>query len=105
MKRTVLVLVIRLPGQKIVLTSGPGEVLEKIDIPSPLERHFGRPIDSSYDHLTYIDCHSRHSVDARPASCDVDKAVCEPVRFPNPRKDSAICILRSVHARMHEFLP
>jgi hypothetical protein len=50
---------------------------------------------------TFIDYHSRHSVDTRPASCDWDKAVCEPVRFANPRKNSAICILRSVHPRMH----
>jgi hypothetical protein len=102
MKPTVHVLGIHLPGQKIVLTSWPGGALEKIDIPSPLERYFGRPIDSSYDQLTYIDYHSRYSVGALPASCDVDKDVCEPVRFANPRKNSAICILRSVHPRMHE---
>jgi hypothetical protein len=53
--------------------------------------------------LTYIDYPSRYSVDARPASCDFDKDVCEPVRFSNPRKNSAICILRSVHSRTHEL--
>jgi hypothetical protein len=78
--------------------------LGKIDIPSPLERYFGRPIKSSYDQLTYIDYPSQYSVDARTASCDVDKDVCEPARFANPRKNSAICILRSVHARMHGLL-
>jgi hypothetical protein len=103
MKPTVHVLGLHLPGQKIVLTYAPGEALEKTDIPGPLERYFGRPIDSSYDQLTYIDSESRYSVDARPASCDVDKDVCEPVRFANPRKNSAICILRLVHPRMHEF--
>jgi hypothetical protein len=51
MKPTVHVLGIHLPGQKIALTSGPGDALETIDIPSPLERYFGCPIDSSYDHL------------------------------------------------------
>jgi hypothetical protein len=103
MKPTVHVLEIHLPGQKIVLTSGPGDALEKIDIPSPLDRYFGRLIDSSYDQLTSIDCHSQYSVDARPASCDVDKDVCEPVCFANPKKNSAICILCSVHPRMHEL--
>jgi hypothetical protein len=103
MKPTVHVLGMHLPGQKIVLTSGPGDALDKIDVPSPLERHFGRPIDSSYDQLTYTDCHSRYSVDARPAPCDVDKDVCEPVRFANPGKNSAICILCSVHLRMPEL--
>jgi hypothetical protein len=96
------VLGIQLPGQKMVLTSGLGDALEKSGIPNPLERYFGRPIDSSYDQLTYIDYHSRYSVDACPASCDVDKNVCEPVRFTNPIKNSAICILHSVHLRMHE---
>jgi hypothetical protein len=103
MKPTIYVLEIHLPGQKIVLTSGPGDALEKIDIPSPLERYFVRPIDSSYDQLTYIDYHSRYSVDARPPFCDVDKDVCEPVRFANPRKNYAICILRSIRPRMHEL--
>jgi hypothetical protein len=102
MKPTVHVLGIHLPEQKIVLTSGPGGALEKIDIPSPLKRYFGRPIDSSYDQLTYIDYHSRYFVDTRPASYDLDKDVCEPVRFANPRKNSAVCILRSGHPRMNE---
>jgi hypothetical protein len=95
MKPTVHVLGIHLPEQKIVLASGPGDALEKIDIPSPLERYFGGPIDSSYDQLTYIDSHSRYSVNARPAFCNVDKDVCEPVRFTNPRQNSAVYILFS----------
>jgi hypothetical protein len=103
MKPTVHVLGIHLPGQKIVSTYGPGDALEKIDTPSPLERYFGRPIDSSYDQSSYIDYHSRYSVDVRPASCDVDKDVSQPVHFASPRKNSAICILPSVHPRMHEL--
>jgi hypothetical protein len=103
MKPTVHVLGIHLPGQKIVLTSGSGDALEQIDIPSPLERYFGRPIDRSYHQLTFIDYHSRYSVGTSATSCDVDKDVCEPVRFANPRKNSAICILCSVHPRMHEL--
>jgi hypothetical protein len=75
------------------LAPGPGDALEKIDIPSRLKRCFGRPIDSSYDQLTYIDY--QYSVDACPAACDVDEDLCEPVRFANPRKNYAICILRS----------
>jgi hypothetical protein len=84
MKPIVHVLGSHLPGQKIVLTSGPGDALEKVNIPSPLERYFGRPIDSSYDQLTDIDDHPRYSVDARPASYGIDKDVCEPIRFANP---------------------
>jgi hypothetical protein len=54
MKPTVHISGIHLPGQKIVLIYGLGEALEKIDIPSLLERYLGRPIDNLYDHLTYI---------------------------------------------------
>jgi hypothetical protein len=53
MKPSDHVLGIHLPRQKIILTSGPSDALEKIDIPSPLDRCFGRPINSSYDQLTY----------------------------------------------------
>jgi hypothetical protein len=105
MKPTVHVLGIHLPGQKIVWISEPGDALEKIDVSNPLERYFGLPIDSPYDQLTYLDYHSRYSVDARPASCDVDKYVFEPVSFANPRKNFVICILRSVHSWTWTFLP
>jgi hypothetical protein len=105
MKPTVHVLGIHLPGQKTALTSGPDDTLGKIDISSPLERYFGHPIDSSYDQLTDIDYHSRYSVDASPASCNVNKDVCEPARFANPRKNSTICILRSFTHGCMNFLP
>jgi hypothetical protein len=61
MKRTVHVLGIHLPRQKIVLISGLGDALEKIDIPNPLKRCFGRSIDSSYDQLTYRSSHVKCS--------------------------------------------
>jgi hypothetical protein len=100
---TVHVIRIHLPGQKIVLIFGPGDVLENIDIATPLEKYFSRPIDSSYEQLIYIDCHSRYSINARPASCEVDTDVCEPVRLASPRKNYVICNLRSVHSRMHDL--
>jgi hypothetical protein len=79
--------------------------LEEIRIPNPLERYFDRLIDSSYDQLTYLNHHSRRPADARLASCDVDRDVCEPVHFANPRRNPVICILNSVHARTNENLP
>jgi hypothetical protein len=36
--------------------------VDEVDVPSPLERYFGRPIDDSYDELTYLEYHSRYSV-------------------------------------------
>jgi hypothetical protein len=49
MKPIVHALGIHLPGQRIVLTSGPGDALEKIDIPSPLE---GFSVARSTVHMT-----------------------------------------------------
>jgi hypothetical protein len=85
------------------LTYVPVGALEKTDIPSPLERYFGRPIDGSYDQLPYINYRSRYSVNGRPISCNSNKNVWEPIHFANPRKNSAICIVRLVHPRMHEL--
>jgi hypothetical protein len=103
MKPAVLILGIDLPGQKNSLTSGPANALEKIDIPSPLKRYFGRPREGSYDTLTYLDYYSRYSVDAHPTSSDVDQDVCQPVKFANLRKTPVLCIINSVHPRNHEL--
>jgi DNA polymerase III delta prime subunit len=103
MKPSVRILGIHLPGQKIVLTSGPGDSRDKIDIPSPLERYFGRPKDCRYDELTYLEYHSRYSVDDCPTSEYAFPDVCEPVRFSNERKKPVLCIINSVHPKNHEL--
>jgi hypothetical protein len=41
MKPIVIILGIHLSGQKIVLTSGHADALQKVDVPSPRERNFG----------------------------------------------------------------
>jgi hypothetical protein len=92
-----------LPGEKIILRSGPDGALEKINLPSPLERQFGCPTDSSYDQLISIDHHSRHSLDAQPSSSDVDRYVYLPVHFANRRKNPVIGVLNSVYPRNHEL--
>jgi hypothetical protein len=53
--------------------------LQKVDIPSPVERYLGRPLESSFDQATYIEYHSRYSVDACPKSVDVHPDVCDSV--------------------------
>jgi hypothetical protein len=102
MRPAVLILGIHLPGQRIVLVSGPADALEKADVPSPLERYFGRLKDSSFDLLIYSEDHSRYSVDDHPISTSDIRDVCETVRFANPRKSPVLCIVNDAHPKNHE---
>jgi hypothetical protein len=86
LKPTVRMPSIRLPGKKIILISGGPSDFEKVEIPSPLERYLGRLTDSLYDQLTYLEYHSRYSVDPHPSSSDAHPDICEPVRFANQKK-------------------
>jgi hypothetical protein len=103
LKPSVQVLNIHLPGKKIVLAAGRTEALQKVDIPSPVERYLGRPMESSFDQLMYIKYHSQYSVDACPKSVDVHPDVCDPVRFANQRKESILCIINAVHQKNREL--
>jgi hypothetical protein len=69
-KPTVQILGSHLPGKKIVSTVGPADAVKNVDIPSPLESSLGRPTDSSFDQLTYIERHSRYSIVDHPISPD-----------------------------------
>jgi hypothetical protein len=102
-KPSVRVLGIHRPGEKGVLTSGTSDSLHKIDIPSPLERYFGRPKDYRDDQLTDLECCSRYSVDDCATSADAFPDVCEPMRFSNERKEPILCIFNSVHPKNHEL--
>jgi hypothetical protein len=103
MKPTVMILGIHLPGKKVVLTVSPDDALKKVDIPSSLERCLGRPMDSSFDALTYLEYHSRYSVDEHQNSDDAHRDVCNLGRFANSRKEAVLCIMNSVHSRNHEL--
>jgi hypothetical protein len=63
MKPTVVILGIHFPGKKDVLTASPADALKKVDIPNSLERYLGRPTDSLFDELAYLEYQSRYSVD------------------------------------------
>jgi hypothetical protein len=54
MKSTVQILGVGLPGKKMLLTSGPVDALDRVDMPNPIERHFGRRIGSSFDQPTHL---------------------------------------------------
>jgi hypothetical protein len=86
MKPTVPMLGIHLSGKKIVLTAGPADAVENLDIPSHLERYLGRPTDSSFDQLTYLEYHSQYFITDHSTSPDVHPDVCDPIRFANLRK-------------------
>jgi hypothetical protein len=103
MKPTVFILGIHLLAQRIVVTSGRADAMQKVDVPSPLERYLGRPRDSGFHHLTYLDYHFRYSVDGHSTSSDVHRDVHEPVRFANSRKELVLCIANTVRPRNHEL--
>jgi hypothetical protein len=52
LKPSVQILNVRLPGKNIVLKAGPADVLEKVDIPGPLEKYLGRRRDGSFDQVS-----------------------------------------------------
>jgi hypothetical protein len=102
MKSTVIIFGIHLPGQKIVPTTSRADALQKVDVPSPLERYLGRPRDSSFHDLTDLDDHSRCCVDDHSIFSDVHRDVCEPFRLANPKKEPVLCIVNAVHAGSHD---
>jgi hypothetical protein len=103
MKPTVVILGIHLPDKKVVPTASPADALQKIGIPSSLEKYLGRPTDSSFDELTYLEYYSRYSVDDHQNSDDAHRDVCNPGRFANSRKEVVLCIANSFHPRNHEL--
>jgi hypothetical protein len=103
MKPSVQILGIHLPGKKIILTAGPADAVEKGNIPNPIEKCLGRLTDSSFDQLTYHGCHFRYSIVDYPTSPDAHSDVCNPVRFPNLRKEPMLCIMNSVQPKNHDL--
>jgi hypothetical protein len=97
-KPAVEVLNIHLEGQKIVWACDQRDAEMKIDLPSRLERYFGRPNDEKYDNLTYTDYYSQYNVVSRPGR-NMDEDVCIPTHFVSMRKSPIICVLNSV--RIH----
>jgi hypothetical protein len=103
MKPGVLILGIHIPKQKIILVSGPVDVLEYVDIPSALERYLGRPRKNSYDHLTYLEYHSRYFLDDHPKHSILNRNVYNLIGFENLRKEPMVCILNSIYPKNQEL--
>jgi hypothetical protein len=96
MKPTVRSLGIHLPNEKVVLAAGPRDALEKVDLPSPLERYLLRPEVELFTPLTYVEYYARYSVDARATSARAIPDRGEPPHFANTRRKQIMCMLNNV---------
>jgi hypothetical protein len=103
LKPTVNLLTIHLQGKKIVLASDRDDEQMKADIPSRLERYFGRPTGQRSDALRYTDYYSMYVVDSKRGSENPDQDQCDPVQYANRRKTPIICIINSVNIRDSEL--
>jgi hypothetical protein len=103
MKPAVTVLNIHLEGKKVVLALDRADEQRKADIPSRLERYFGRPATSKYDDLTYTDYYSKYVVDVKSRTEESDRDQCDPPHFVTARKKPMICIINSVNVRNREL--
>jgi hypothetical protein len=90
---------IHVPGQKIVLTSRSGNVLDNVDVPSPVERFLGRPTDSSFELLTDLEYHFGYGIDTHPTPTNVHPYVFQPVCFANLRNEPVLCIINPVYPK------
>jgi hypothetical protein len=99
MKPTVLMLGIHLPDQKIILTRrGGADAREIVDLPSQLERYFGRPGSPEFDLLKYEDYYSQYTVESRRARDTSCPGLGDPVHVANMRKTDCLCMLHEVRA-------
>jgi hypothetical protein len=57
------------------------DVLQKGDVPSPLERYFHGPNGRAFEHLTYLDYYSRYFVDLTSRNGEPDRGILR--RFAN----------------------
>jgi hypothetical protein len=55
-----MMLSIHLEGKKVVLAADRVEAGRKVDLPSRLERYFGRPMGLAYDGLRYTDYYAHY---------------------------------------------
>jgi hypothetical protein len=106
LKPTVLIFTIHLEGKKVVLASSPSDALQKVDIPSPLERFFRRPAGAPYDRLTVLDYHSKYVTEPLSDTEDPTRATFEHGENPRTvklRRKPILCMLGAVHVSNTEL--
>jgi hypothetical protein len=96
MSPTVITLGFHLDGKKIVITGLHEDPKKRVDVPSRLERYFGRPEGEEFDRLTYCDYFAEYLVEARRSSGSGIPDQCRPPHFANRRRKPVICMLRTV---------
>jgi hypothetical protein len=60
---TVITLSIHLPNKKVIVTGAFQDPKERVDLPSALERYFGRPEGLEFDVLSYSEYYARDLVE------------------------------------------
>jgi hypothetical protein len=103
---TVLIFSIHLEGKKVVLAASRADALDRIDIPSPVERYFNRPDGSPYDQLTFLDYHSNYSLEPPKPDSDLTNLTldkCPRPRIVKPRPSPILCMLGAVNVKKTEL--
>jgi hypothetical protein len=109
LKPTVMIFTIQLEGKKVVLASSPSDALQKVEIPSPLERYFRRPRGPPYDPMTFLEYHSNYVSQPLTESSDATLGCLEDVedgqqpRVVRARRKSILCMLGAVHVANTEL--
>jgi hypothetical protein len=90
-------------GKKVVLAADRVEAGRKVDLPSRLERYFGRPLGLEYDGLRYIDYYAQYYLvcEERSENCRSDR--CIPRAYLHLRKAPVICVINAVSIRDEEL--
>jgi hypothetical protein len=99
-KPAVVVLSLHLPGKKVVLAVDKRQGERKMDLPSRLERYFGRPLGQDFERLTYPEYFGNYILRPVLRSEGGRSDVCEPPYFVVRRKKPVLAILNSVSLRL-----
>jgi hypothetical protein len=99
----VVLLDIHLPGKKVVLAFDTCEDEAKVDLPSRLERYFGRALGDDFERLTYPESSGSQVLSPQGDAGSGHRDLCNPSYFVNRRKNSVLAVLNSVSIRCLEL--
>jgi hypothetical protein len=104
LKPAVVLLNSHLPGKKVVLTFDKREGETKVDLPSRVERYFGRPLGDDFERLTYPEYFGSYVLSPQGDAGSGYRDLCHPSYSVNRRKKSVLAGLNSVSIRCLELL-
>jgi hypothetical protein len=102
MRPTVITLGFHLPEQRIIMTGLGDDPAKRVNLPSQLERYFGRAGSEELTHLKYGEYYAAYLFRAKVRGPDDHPDNCEPVQFAHERENRALCIMRSVLPHQQE---